>query len=256
MDRKKLHVSLLCHNCRKEFSKNLYYLIKRVREQKTRFFCSRKCASLHHSQCMVGKGNPNFGGTFHGKLTSDRTTEEMAESVRKMVATREARKSLHGERNGRWAGGWREVTCIICSKTYNTPPYRYRRIMAGIQQACCDHNCARLYAQTQVKTAKTSIEIKMANELTKREIAFEEQYILGNKFALDFYLPEYKIVIECDGDYWHTKPDVVKRDRSKNAYIAACGLTLFRFWEREINTSIEACVDLVLAEINTREIAA
>lgn len=93
----------------------------------------------------------------------------------------------------------------------------------------------------------------MADELSRRSIKYLEQYNLGNKFALDFFLPEYGIVIECDGDYWHRRPDVVKRDRAKNAYISACGLTLFRFWEHETNDCVEACVDVVLAEINARD---
>jgi very-short-patch-repair endonuclease len=97
---------------------------------------------------------------------------------------------------------------------------------------------------------RTGIEIKMTDELERREIEYIEQYNLGNKFALDFFLPEYDIVIECDGDYWHRRSDVAKRDKRKNAYIKACGFPLFRFWEHEINEDVEACVDIVMSEIN------
>ncbi len=97
---------------------------------------------------------------------------------------------------------------------------------------------------------RTSIEIKMAEELDKRKIEYIEQYNLGDKFALDFFIPEYNIVIECDGDYWHNLPDVKKRDKSKNAYIKACGFPLFRFWEREINANVSECVDEVVALID------
>jgi very-short-patch-repair endonuclease len=111
-------------------------------------------------------------------------------------------------------------------------------------------------SQNGVKSAlsmagkRTSIEIKMADELAKRGIEYTEQYNLGDKFLLDFFLPEYKIVIECDGDYWHRIPKNVRRDKAKNAYIKACGYSLYRFWESEINEDVEACVDVVLAEIN------
>jgi very-short-patch-repair endonuclease/transposase-like protein len=100
---------------------------------------------------------------------------------------------------------------------------------------------------------RTSIEIKMADELTQRHIEYIEQYNLGNKFALDFFLPKYGIVIECDGDYWHRLPKSIARDKAKNAYIKACGFSLYRFWESEINTDVEACVDVVMAEINAKE---
>jgi very-short-patch-repair endonuclease len=100
---------------------------------------------------------------------------------------------------------------------------------------------------------RTSIEIKMADELASRGIEYEEQRNLGDKFLLDFFLPEYNIVIECDGDYWHRLPSSIRRDKAKNAYIKACDLSLFRFWESEINTDVGACVDVVLTKINEME---
>lgn len=101
---------------------------------------------------------------------------------------------------------------------------------------------------------RTSIEIKMAKELSIRGIKYIEQYNLGDKFLLDFLLPEYGIVIECDGDYWHNLPKSIKRDKAKNAYVKTCGYSLYRFWEHEINNDIEACVDIVMAEINSKEV--
>jgi very-short-patch-repair endonuclease len=101
---------------------------------------------------------------------------------------------------------------------------------------------------------RTSIEIKMADELSARGIEYIEQRNLGDKFLLDFFLPEYGIVIECDGDYWHRLPSSIRRDKAKNAYIKACDLSLYRFWESEINTDVGACVDVVMAEINTLDV--
>ena len=70
---------------------------------------------------------------------------------------------------------------------------------------------------------------------------------------VDFFLPRHNIIIECDGEYWHTLPEVVSRDKRKNAYINSRGYSLYRFWESEINESVEACVDIVVAEINDKE---
>ncbi|EGI2114790.1 DUF559 domain-containing protein [Listeria monocytogenes] len=97
---------------------------------------------------------------------------------------------------------------------------------------------------------RTSIEVKMAEELENRGLKYIEQYSLGDKFLIDFYIPQYNIAIECDGDYWHRLPKNVKRDKAKNAYIKACGISLYRFWESEINTDVEACVDITMKEIN------
>lgn len=251
---KDILVEIACSCCKDSLQKPLRYLKQRVRKQNFLFYCKPCLAEMKRGE-MAGSGNPNFGGTFHGETPDKWCKEKRKAATEKMLATRLANKSLHAHRNGRWAGGARRVSCIICGNAYDVRPYVYRQIDRGTRKPCCTKDCARLYALTQVKTARTSIEVKMAKELSRRTIIFIEQYNLGNKFALDFFLPDYGIVIECDGDYWHRRPEVVGRDKSKNAYIRACGYTLFRFWESDINASVEACVDLVLAEINAREVS-
>lgn len=250
-----MKVQILCNECRNPFEKEVSYLKRRIKERKYRFYCSRGCADTAHSKAMTAENNPNYGGTFHGgKTMADLTSEERKQRGKKISSTMIERGTSAGANNSRWVGGHRNVSCIICGNNYNVRPYAFRKIAEGYRQPCCSQNCKRIYAQTQIKKARTSIEVKMAEELARREVEYIEQYNLGSKFALDFFLPEYGIVVECDGNYWHTLPDVAKRDKSKNAYIKACGYTLFRFWESEINECVEACVDVVLAEINAREV--
>ncbi|MGM0836033.1 MAG: endonuclease domain-containing protein [Bacillota bacterium] len=248
-----MKIEILCHSCKQVTEKELRYLKRRIKEGKTLFFCSRKCADVNHSKLMSNEGNPNYNGKFHGQCPSTWSTEKRLKASIKVSETMIERGTSKGANNGRWRGGQKPVNCTICAKPYTVSPYVFDLIEAGKRKPCCDRNCARIYAQTQVKKARTSIEIKMAEELKRRNIEYIEQHILGNKFALDFFLPEFNIVIECDGDYWHRLPDVAKRDKSKNAYIKACGLSLYRFWESEINADVEACVDVVLAEINEKE---
>lgn len=50
-------------------------------------------------------------------------------------------------------------------------------------------------------------------------------------YELDMYLPELKLGIEYDGDYWHSLPNMVKRDVSKNEKCKKKGITLFRIRE-------------------------
>lgn len=161
----------------------------------------------------------------------------------------------NGEDHHRFKGGYRNVACDICGKE---TPYRnshYHEMQEGKRTPTCSTECSTAHARKHIDSKRTSIEVKMAYELKRRGIVYIEQYNLGNKFALDFFIPEYNIVIECDGNYWHNLPDVARRDKSKNAYIKACGYSLYRFWETEINADVEACVDIVLADINERELA-
>lgn len=158
-----------------------------------------------------------------------------------------------------------KFSCSYCQKEFNAKVSNIRT-----EHPCCSRSCASKFyinntekGQKQVyemaaksfdaqQGKRTSIEVKMAEELFRRGIEYIEQYNLGDKFALDFFLPEYQIVVECDGDYWHRLPKNVARDKSKNAYVKACGYSIYRFWESEINTDVEACVDVIFAEINER----
>ncbi|MEK6885266.1 MAG: DUF559 domain-containing protein [Nanoarchaeota archaeon] len=39
------------------------------------------------------------------------------------------------------------------------------------------------------------------------------------KYIIDVYIPEYKICLEYDGDYWHSRPEVKERDSIKDKYL-------------------------------------
>ena len=246
-------IGLFCKNCKSHTEKEVRYLRRRIRDNKLDFYCSRKCADSAHSKRMVGEGNPNYEGKWHGTCPSKWSPEKRKSAAEKLSKTIRERGLMKGENNPRWAGGHTKFNCVICDKETYKKPYVTRRINNGIQQPTCSEECSLVLGRRNIEYENTSIEIAIANELTKRGIEYKEQYNLGDKFRLDFLLPEYGIVIECDGDYWHNLPEVKRRDRRKNAYIKACGYSLYRFWESEINTDVEACVDIVLAEINEKE---
>ena len=82
---------------------------------------------------------------------------------------------------------------------------------------------------------------------------FIHQYKFGSKFLCDFAFPQQKIIIECQGDYWHANPakypynpnnpaeDLhpvqvkgLKRDKAKAAYIRKCGWLFYPIWEYDV----------------------
>ena len=81
----------------------------------------------------------------------------------------------------------------------------------------------------------TSIEKKLYDELKARHLLFEKQKLINGKFLVDAYIPSLNLVIEADGDYWHSLDRVVKKDRAENAYLTKCGYNLLRLSETEIN---------------------
>lgn len=103
------------------------------------------------------------------------------------------------------------------------------------------------------KFKDTGIELKIEAELQRRNIVYQKQVPLCGVAIVDFYLPEGKIVIQCDGCYWHGciihRPvDGIKRDKKdkeNNEVLESNGFKVHRFWEHEINESPEKCIDKV-----------
>ena len=95
------------------------------------------------------------------------------------------------------------------------------------------------------KFSNTSIEQKVAAELIKRKINFQQNKGILSIANVDFYLPEHNIIIECDGDYWHSRPDTQKNDKRKTKLLQQNRFNVYRFWEHEINKSTENCIDQI-----------
>ena len=82
---------------------------------------------------------------------------------------------------------------------------------------------------------ETSIEIKLYQELKDRGLLFEKQKLINGRFLVDAYIPSLNLVIEADGNYWHSLERVVKKDKAENAYLTKCGFNLLRLSETQIN---------------------
>lgn len=90
-------------------------------------------------------------------------------------------------------------------------------------------------------------------------IKFEKEYIV-HCWSFDFYLPNLDILVEVDGDYFHSNPVVYPngpqtktqkinhyRDYKKNKFCIENNMNLIRFWERDILGDIECVQQKLLA---------
>jgi len=107
----------------------------------------------------------------------------------------------------------------------------------------------------ELRNRSTSIELKIENELKKKNIFYKRQFPLLNKTVVDFYLPQYRIVIYCDGIFWHNsewaiKQGVREKDRKQTKILTANDYKVFRLPEIKINNSPKKCVDKILKYIN------
>ena len=137
-----------------------------------------------------------------------------------------------GKECANWRGGL--PNCIKCKKKLSRREY-------SMCQSCLlsDESTIQKLREMNRKqwTNKepTSIEKKVYEELKNRGLLFETQKLINGKFLVDAYIPALNLIIEADGDYWHSLPKTIGRDKSKNAYLKACGYNLLRLSETEIN---------------------
>lgn len=141
---------------------------------------------------------------------------------------------------------WRRVECQCawCGDTFYAVPARLR---VG-QGRFCSRQCVGSYSTSMQDGRRSSIEIMVEDELAARGVQFIPQKQMG-KFICDFYLPAHKMVIECDGDYWHSLPGKAVKDMNKDRWLTTHGQQIVRLTETEIRLNPSAAVTRALGSI-------
>jgi very-short-patch-repair endonuclease len=101
----------------------------------------------------------------------------------------------------------------------------------------------------------SSPEKAMVNILNEMDLKWETQILIDGRF-FDFYLPDYEVYIEVDGDFIHANPEFYSQeslkkiqkkqkriDNLKNEIMKQRNLTLIRFWENDINNNKEKVIN-------------
>jgi hypothetical protein len=100
--------------------------------------------------------------------------------------------------------------------------------------------------QVIVPLRDTSIEIKIQNFLKELKIGFfTHQYIkdIENRYCCDIFIPVQRnrdrfisqpIIIECDGNYWHSYPIDRDIDNIRTKELTEKGYKVIRLWESKI----------------------
>lgn len=86
----------------------------------------------------------------------------------------------------------------------------------------------------QNKIGYINIEKVVYSYLKNKNLYFEPQKLINNRFLVDTYIPSRNLIIEVDGGYWHSLDKAVKKDKAENAYLLKCGYNLLRLKENEI----------------------
>lgn len=95
------------------------------------------------------------------------------------------------------------------------------------------------------KARPSSIERAVHAVLDALQIQYRTEESFG-RYSADIFIPEAKLVIECDGSYWHSRPGSKEADAKKDAYLCALGFRVIRLSEQEILQDAKEAVLLKL----------
>ena len=114
----------------------------------------------------------------------------------------------------------------------------------------------RSWVMSRIRSRDTKIEKKVASLLRKNRIHYRR---FPKIFGSPDFVVEKKVLVFCDGDFWHgyryekkKKPPKkfwrdkiernMERDRKVSRKLRADGWSVVRLWEHDIETSPEKCV--------------
>ena len=81
-------------------------------------------------------------------------------------------------------------------------------------------------------------------------VQFYRQRPIGN-YIVDFYAPRTKVVVEVDGSQ-HMEAEQAAKDRRRDGYLAAVGLTVLRSNSREVLEETDAVLQVIYQTIVER----
>jgi very-short-patch-repair endonuclease len=112
------------------------------------------------------------------------------------------------------------------------------------------------------KHTKTKPHLEMLKILTQNMGLKVEEEKKVEIWSFDFFLPDYNVYIEVDGDYFHSNPKMYPygpktktqkinfyRDNVKNKYCEQTGIELIRFWESDILNDQELIEERIWASL-------
>jgi very-short-patch-repair endonuclease len=109
----------------------------------------------------------------------------------------------------------------------------------------------------------SKLEDKMEEILKNNLINYQKTfYAKSIKAFYDFFIPDTNIIIEVDGDFFHSNPKFYPngpiyktqiqndlRDQEKNQWAKDNGYKLLRFWETDINTNPTQVIETLKKEL-------
>lgn len=124
------------------------------------------------------------------------------------------------------------MACHNCGREFRTHP-------SDVNRRFCSIPCVRQFM------GETRLEARVRVALEMLGVGFVQEYPFG-RWSIDFAIPERKVAVEADGDYWHKI--LARRDAKRDAHMKASGWKVVRLAERDVN-SVPNLGQFILARV-------
>lgn len=208
-----------------ECNKDIYIIKSQIRATN---FCSRACASKYRRKAKITIACLYCGKTF----------EELPTSHKQTFCSQNCSQSYRvGPNAHNYKGNLVDCTCLFCGSSFQNPEAWVKRGGGKF----CSASCRSRHTVEKQGGMVSSIEIAVKEVLESLGESYHHQYRIG-KFLVDFYLPDRNLVIEADGDYWHSLEKNKKNDIKKDQYMQEAKINLVRLKESDIRSSCNMLV--------------
>ncbi len=178
----------------------------------------------HHSQKTKKKireiaKERGFGKWRLGKKHTQKTIEKQ-------------KQMKLGNKNPNWVKKIK-INCLICG----TPRIVTLSLLKNKKRGrFCSKTCAIVWRNAHQKNKATGIELKVEKYLKKLKLNYQSQKIISEgRTVADFYIPAQRIVIYCDGEYWHSKLETQQKDATQDLLLGMNGYKVVRLPGKIIN---------------------
>ena len=103
-------------------------------------------------------------------------------------------------------------------------------------------NNARLLRQNSTQAERTIWSVLRNRQLKYK---FVRQYIIDDKYIVDFICREKKLIIEIDGGQ-HCDSD---KDKKRDEYLKQNGYEVMRCWNSDIMNNLDGCLAIIVSTL-------
>ena len=186
------------------------------------------------SEMTKGEKNP-----FYGKSHTEEAKHRMSKSRSGENSwwwgrkhTKETKEKMAEAREGKT---WEEFYGIEKAEEV-----RKKRILARSNQIFPKKDTS---IEKSIQELLNLLKLEYFKHKTLKSLGFSKDCECPNLLLhqIDLVLSDYKLIIECDGDYWHCYPYGKVKDFYINKIVKENGWDILRFWERDIKNYLHNC---------------